>query len=186
MICWTLPHNPRMQEKATTFTNNNNNNNNSYCFSELSYFSITGLNAFEDICWRWQEYYHILRSMVWESTQEDRVGWGVEGLLYTLCMHGDSVCWTFFLMYVQFSPLIDWVVGGGGHEGWFSRDPLPVLSAGGPCEQFWYGQGCPLFDVVHPAFSLLITALPTLQGALKDGLGGVVVACDMPEPSLWM
>ena len=25
-------------------------------------------------------------------------------------------------------------------------------------------------------------ALPTLQGALKDGLGEVVVACDMPEP----
>ena len=49
----------------------------------------------------------------------------------------------------------------------FSRDRLPVFSAGGPCEQFWPGQGCPLFDVVHPAFHLLTTALPTLQGALK-------------------
>ena len=29
-----------------------------------------------------------------------------------------------------------WVVGegGGGHEGRFSRDPLPVFSAGGACE----------------------------------------------------
>ena len=29
----------------------------------------------------------------------------------------------------------------------------------------------PLFDVVHPAFPLLTTASPTLQDALKDGLG---------------
>ena len=45
-----------------------------------------------------------------------------------------------------------------------------------------HGQGCPLFDVVHPAFPLLTTASPTLQGALKDGFGEVVVACDMSEP----
>ena len=32
---------------------------------------------------------------------------------------------------VQFSSLTNWVVPGGGgeHEGWFSRDPLPVFSA---------------------------------------------------------
>ena len=42
----------------------------------------------------------------------------------------------------------------GGHEGRFSRNPLPVFSAGDPCEQFCHGQGCPLFDVVHPAFPL--------------------------------
>ena len=54
--------------------------------------------------------------------------------------------------------------------------------AGGPCEQFWHGQGRPLFDVVHPAFPLLITALPALQGALKDGFGEAAVARDMPEP----
>ena len=69
----------------------------------------------------------------------------------------------------------------GGHEGRFSRDPLPVFSAGGPCEQFKHGQVCPLFDVVHPAFLLLTTASPALQGALKDGFGEAVVACDMPE-----
>ena len=51
-----------------------------------------------------------------------------------------------------------------------------------PGEQFWHGQGCPLFDVVHPAFPLPTTASPTLKGALKDGFGEAVVACDMPEP----
>ena len=40
----------------------------------------------------------------------------------------------------------------------------------------------PLFDVVHPAFSLPTTASPTVQGAPKDGFGEAVVACDMPEP----
>ena len=44
------------------------------------------------------------------------------------------------------------------------------------------GQRCPLFDVVHPTFPLLTMALPTLQGALKDGFGEAGVACDVPEP----
>ena len=67
---------------------------------------------------------------------------------------------------VQFSPLTDWVLGG--HAGRFSKDPLPVFSAGGPRRQFWHGQGCPLFDVVHPAFTLSTTASPTLKDALKE------------------
>ena len=67
----------------------------------------------------------------------------------------------------------------GGHEERFSRDPLPVFSAGGRCEQFWHVQRCPLFDVVHPAFPLPTTASPTL---LKNGFGEAVVACDMSEP----
>ena len=54
--------------------------------------------------------------------------------------------------------------------------------AGGPCGEFWHGQGCPLFDVVHPVLSLPTTASSTLQGALKDGFGEAVVACDIPEP----
>ena len=45
----------------------------------------------------------------------------------------------------------------------------------------WHGRGCPLFDVVHPAFPLPTMASPTLQGVLKDDFGDVV-ACDMPEP----
>ena len=67
---------------------------------------------------------------------------------------------------------------GDAREEDSSGDPLPVLSTGGPCEQFWR----PLFDVVHPAFPLPTTASSTLQGALKDGFGEAVVACDMPEP----
>ena len=70
----------------------------------------------------------------------------------------------------------------GGHEGRFNRGPVPVFSAGGPCEQFWHGQGCPLFDVVHPVFPLPTTASSTLQDVLKDGFGEVLVACDMLEP----
>ena len=81
---------------------------------------------------------------------------------------------------VQFSPLT--LCRRGGHEERFSRDPLPVFSAGGPCEQFWHGQGGPLFDAIHPAFPLPTTVSPTLQGVLKDGFGEAVVACDLPEP----
>ena len=47
------------------------------------------------------------------------------------------------------------------------------FSKRGPCQQFWRGQGRPLFDVVQPAFSLPTMASPTLQGFLKDGVGEV-------------
>ena len=70
----------------------------------------------------------------------------------------------------------------GGHEGWFSRDPLPVFFAGGPCGQFWHGQGCPLFEIVRLAFPLLTMVSSTLQGALKNDFGEVVVVCDVPKP----
>ena len=82
----------------------------------------------------------------------------------------------------QFSSVPRPLGSSGGHERRFSRDPLPFFSAGGPCEQFWHGQGCPLFDVVHPAFSLSTMASPTLKGALKDGFGEAVVASDMIKP----
>ena len=62
-----------------------------------------------------------------------------------------------------------------------SADSPPVISAGSHCEQVWHGQGCPLFDVVYPAFPLPTMALPTFQGALKDGFGEAVMACNMPE-----
>ena len=48
--------------------------------------------------------------------------------------------------------------------------PLPVFSAEGHREKFWHGQGCPLFDVVHPAFSVPTMAPLTLQGSLKERL----------------
>ena len=35
---------------------------------------------------------------------------------------------------------------------------------------------------IKHSFSLLTTALPNLQGALKDGLGEAVMAYDTPEP----
>ena len=37
------------------------------------------------------------------------------------------------------------------------------------------------FDVVHPAFPLSTMASSTLQGAMKDGFGEAVMACDMPK-----
>ena len=40
-------------------------------------------------------------------------------------------------------------------------------------------QGCPLFDVVHPAFPQLITASATLQDATKDGFGEAVKGCSL-------
>ena len=81
---------------------------------------------------------------------------------------------------LKFSPLIDWVIMG--IWGTIQQRSPPVFTAGGPCEQTWHGQGCPLFDVVHRALSLPTTASPILQGALKNGFGEAVVACDMPEP----
>ena len=83
---------------------------------------------------------------------------------------------------IQFRSVPRLIGSSGVHKGQFSTKPLPVLSAGGPCEQFWHGQVCPLFDVVHTAFSLLTVASPTFQGALKDSFGEAVVSCDMPEP----
>ena len=53
---------------------------------------------------------------------------------------------------------------------------LFVFYAGGLCELFWDGQGCPLFDV-HPAFPLSTTASPTLQGGRKNGFGGCHGVC---------
>ena len=73
--------------------------------------------------------------------------------------------------------------GGGGHEGRFSRDDLPVFSAEGPCEQLWHGQGCPLFDIVHPAFPLPTTASPTLLSATDTTVNWLKLDC-VTDP-LW-
>ena len=61
-------------------------------------------------------------------------------------------------------------------------DDSAFFSAGGHCEQFWHEQRCPFSDAVHPAFPLPTMASPALQGALRDGFGEAVVACDIPEP----
>ena len=47
------------------------------------------------------------------------------------------------LQFSSVCPLMDcvmWEGKGGGHEGQFSRHPLPAFSAGGPCEKFWNSQ----------------------------------------------
>ena len=64
------------------------------------------------------------------------------------------------------------------------RDPPPVCSAGGHSEQFWHGQGSPLFDIAHhPAFRPQPTTVSSIpQCAVKGGFREAVVACDMPEP----
>ena len=69
--------------------------------------------------------------------------------------------------------------GGGGGEGRFSRDPLPDFSAGDHCEQFWHGQGCPLFDVVHRAFPLPTTAWPTHTTCPEGWVGEAVVVSSL-------
>ena len=69
---------------------------------------------------------------------------------------------------VHLSP-VTWPTGlSRGHD---SRDPLPVFCRGGCCEQFWHVQGCPLFHVVRPAFSLSTTASPTFQVLWRMVLG---------------
>ena len=68
---------------------------------------------------------------------------------------------------------------------WSQDASFPVFSVGGHCEQFWHGQGCPLFEVVHPAFPLPTTMAPTLQCAMEKSFGEAVVVCDVPVPSLF-
>ena len=75
---------------------------------------------------------------------------------------------------VQFSSVPGPIESSGGR---CSRDPLSAFSAGGLCEQFWHGQGCPIFDCVQPAFPLPTSTSPTLQGVLKNCFGETVVAC---------
>ena len=100
----------------------------------------------------------------------------------TLCFShcGDGEGGGFYLACEEFGRMFDHSFPACCFD--LNRDYLPAFYAGGPCEQFWHGHRCPLFDVVHPAFPLPTMASPTLQGALKNGLGEAVVTCDMPEP----
>ena len=74
--------------------------------------------------------------------------------------------------------MTDWLVG----EMIMTDDSAEILfqsfSAGSPREQFWHGQECSLFYVVHPAFPLPTTAWPTLQRAPREDFGEAVVARD--------
>ena len=58
----------------------------------------------------------------------------------------------------QFTSSAVWVVEGTMRM-MQSRSVFCSFFAGSHCEQFWHGQGRPLFDVVHPAFPLPTTAI---------------------------
>ena len=57
----------------------------------------------------------------------------------------------------------------GGHYGRPSRGAFPAFSAGGHCGQIWHGQGCPSFDVLHPASPLPTTAPCTHPSSCPGG-----------------
>ena len=65
-----------------------------------------------------------------------------------------------------------------GHRGDMTDDSAEILLHSFLQEalvgSFLHGQGCPLLDVVHPAFPVPATATATLQGVLKDGFGEAV------------
>ena len=88
-------------------------------------------------------------------------------------MHTGGLAWTWMIPYQSEQVKVSSVqsLDQVGHQGVMRDDPAEILfqflSAGSPCEQFWRGQICGLFDVVHPALPLLTMALPTLQSALK-------------------
>ena len=68
----------------------------------------------------------------------------------------------------------------GGHDRRFSRDFLPLFSAGGCCEQFWHGQKCPLL-CCSSSISSADHSVTHLPKSTKDGSKEAVMACDMPE-----
>ena len=62
-------------------------------------------------------------------------------------------------MSVQFSLLTNRVTGGGVGGMRKSRDPLPLFSAGDPCEWFWHGWVCPLFDPLKVPWRMVLERL---------------------------
>ena len=79
----------------------------------------------------------------------------------------DECCFFSTFVYVQFSAVPQPIGSSKVYVGRFSGDSFPVFSAEGHCEQSCQGQGCPLFDVVHPAVPLSTMVSPTLPGGLK-------------------
>ena len=61
------------------------------------------------------------------------------------------------------------------------NDSVEILFQSFLQEQFWHEQEFPLWRCPS-SMSSADRGSPTLQGALKDGYGEAVVACDMPEP----
>ena len=72
--------------------------------------------------------------------------------------------------------------GWGDHEGRFRKDPLRVLFCSRPSLAVPDGQGCPLFDSIHPAFPPPTTTSSILRRAPRNDSGEATVVPDMPEP----
>ena len=88
-----------------------------------------------------------------------------------------------------------WLIGSsGGHNGWFSRDPHPAFSAGGPCEQLLHGQECPLLMLSIQHFLYRLWRSPpskvprrmAWKGHILSGEGGWGTFCipRTPPPPL--
>ena len=70
---------------------------------------------------------------------------------------------------VQSTSVLGTIGSSGLYDGRFSSY-LSVCSAEDHCEHFLRGQGCPLFDVVHPTFPLPTTAVPNQNKTKIDPL----------------
>ena len=75
---------------------------------------------------------------------------------------------------------VSWLISSsGGHEGWFSGELLPVISAGGPCEQFWHRQGSLMLG--HYRGSLPISYGVTQGRMLTPTLFSIFYGMMLPE-----
>ena len=82
---------------------------------------------------------------------------------------------------VQFSLLTDsifWRTWGTNQQRFSSSFYLQEAIVSTSC----MGRDVHSLTLVHLSFPLQTASSPTLQGALKDGLGEAVVVCEMPEP----
>ena len=70
----------------------------------------------------------------------------------------------------------------GGHDRWFSRDPLPFCRR--PLWVVLAQAGMPTLWCCPSSISTADNSSPTLQSALKNGFGEVVVACNMQTMQL--
>ena len=84
----------------------------------------------------------------------------------------------YVIVGLQLSPLTGWVMRDDSVEILFQSFLQEAFVSNS-------GMGRDVHSLIlssPPAFPLPTTASPTSQGALKDGFGEAVVACDMPEP----
>ena len=79
---------------------------------------------------------------------------------------------------------VPWLTGSsGGYDRQFSRDPLPVFSAGGPCQHFWHERDVRslMFSIQH--FLCRSPHCPPSKVPRRMVLERLnIVVCDTPEP----